>query len=417
MSDTFEELNAPGCPKRGRVASDRLLVWFGALMLACVLVLLAIMIKWVGAPGIGPQAGEDGREIFPAAAQTAMPAPGPAPGGDPIISFPAGIGNEQMQLIAQGGPYLGLSLSDLPAQTAAGLGLAAGRGALVNIVVAGSPGAAAGIKAGDVLLRLDNADLAGPAEVGRILGGKRAGETVKAVYSRAGVQKSTHITLENAPLGLDVGVIQKTPWVGLDVQDVDAIMRIQFNLPDDKGVLISHVAPNSPAQLAGLAVGDMIRRVGNARISNVAQFQASVEKAAIGQSLRLSVMRGGNPVEASVTLAARPAAPPQIPLIPPAKVTLSATWIGMDAAQLKPKDIVSLGLPQDMQGILVNEVEGQASMVGFQTGDVIVAVNGMATPDLDTFIQATRQQAGAAVEVVRANKHLFVSVPPPGYTP
>ena len=417
MSDTFEELNAPGCPKRGRVASDRLLVWFGALMLACVLVLLAIMIKWVGAPGVGPQAGEDGMEIFPAAAQTAMPAPGPVPGGDPIISFPAGIGNEQMQLIAQGGPYLGLSLSDLPAQTAAGLGLAAGRGALVNIVVAGSPGAAAGIKAGDVLLRLDNADLAGPADVGRILGGKRAGETVKAVYSRAGVQKSTHITLENAPLGLDVGVIQKTPWVGLDVQDVDAIMRIQFNLPDDKGVLISHVAPNSPAQIAGLAVGDMIRRVGNARISNVAQFQTAVEKAAIGQSLRLSVMRGGNPVEASVTLAARPAAPPQIPLIPPAKVTLSATWIGMDAAQLKPKDIVSLGLPQDMQGILVNEVEGQASMVGFQTGDVIVAVNGMTTPDLDTFIQATRQQAGAAVEVVRANKHLFVSVPPPGYTP
>lgn len=431
MAESFEELNAPGCPRRRSVVADKMLLWFGALMMACVLVLLAIMLKWVGAPMLpgGGNAGEDGREPRLAAGQAMLP---PTQAGDPVVTFPAGLGNEQMQLIAdptlpagignqqmrliaQSGPYLGLGLSDLPPDIAASQGLPSG-GALVSGVVAGSPGDKAGIAVGDVLTRLDNAPLAGPADVGRVLAAKRAGQSVAVVVVRGGSPRNVAVTLENVPLGLDVGAPQKTPWIGLDVQDVDAVMRIQFNLPDDKGVLIGHVAAGSPAQAAGLAVGDMIRRVGASRIANVAQFQTALQKAAIGDTLRLSVMRAGQPAEVPVTLAARPAAPPRVPMVAPAKVTLTATWIGMDAEQLQPKDIPALGLPQNLQGILVKEVEGQATMVGFQTGDVIVAINGTPTPDLDAFLQATRQQSGAAVEVVRGAKHMFVSVPPLGFT-
>jgi predicted Fe-Mo cluster-binding NifX family protein len=79
--------------------------------------------------------------------------------------------------------------------------------------------------------------------------------------------------------------------------------------------------------------------------------------------------------------------------------------------------VAALGLAAGTRGILVNDVESPpATVVGFQTGDVIVAVNGHPTPDMKQFVAASKKQSGAVVDVIRGNKHLFMSVPPPGFT-
>jgi hypothetical protein len=98
-------------------------------------------------------------------------------------------------------------------------------------------------------------------------------------------------------------------------------------------------------------------------------------------------------------------------------VAIEGSWIGMDVTELSPGDASALGLPGSTKGILVNDVESPpATMVGFQTGDVIVAVNGQPTPDIKRFKAATRQQSGAVVDTIRGNRHLLISVPPPGFT-
>jgi predicted Fe-Mo cluster-binding NifX family protein len=89
----------------------------------------------------------------------------------------------------------------------------------------------------------------------------------------------------------------------------------------------------------------------------------------------------------------------------------------MDVTELSAGDASALGLPAGTKGILVNDVESPpATMVGFQTGDVIIAVNGQPTPDMKGFGAATKQQSGAVVDTIRGNKHIFISVPPPGFT-
>jgi predicted Fe-Mo cluster-binding NifX family protein len=98
-------------------------------------------------------------------------------------------------------------------------------------------------------------------------------------------------------------------------------------------------------------------------------------------------------------------------------MAIEGTWIGMDVSELSAGGASALGLPAGTTGIMVGDVESPPAItVGFQTGDVIVAVNGFPTPDMKQFVAATKKQPSAVVDIIRGNKHLYISVPPPGFT-
>ena len=336
--------------------------------------------------------------------------------------FPSGIGNGQIQLINQnqpGRPFLGLNLSEVNEIVAKELRLPAGTGVYVNKVVSMSPGQKAGIKTGDVILKCAHKTVNTPELVGQILAGKKAGDVIKVVVNRNGRKKSFHVKLENAPMGLNVGAIQNPTWLGADIQDIDAVMKIQFNLPDNRGVIVSHVARNSPAKAAGLMTGDVIRRFGGTRLQDVKQLESLILNSRPGQQVRLTIFRNGQHLALDVIPGQKPlgATKNNIPFIAPADMAIEGSWIGMDVTEASANDVAALGLPAGTRGILVNDVEGPpATMVGFQSGDVIVAVNGNPTPDMKQFVAASKKQSGAVVDVIRGNKHLFISVPPPGFT-
>jgi S1-C subfamily serine protease len=337
-------------------------------------------------------------------------------------TFPSGIGNGQIQLINQnqpGRPFLGLNLSEVNEAVAKELKLRAGTGVYINKVVSMSPGQKAGLKAGDVILKCAHKTVNTPELVGQILAGKKAGDVIKVVVNRNGRKKSFHVRLENAPMGLNVGAIQNPTWMGADIQDIDAVMKIQFNLPDNRGVIVNHVAQNSPAQAAGLMTGDVIRRFGGTRLQHVKQLQSLILNSQPGQQVRLTILRNGQHLALNVIPGHKPlgSATPNIPFVAPADMVIEGSWIGMDVTEASANDVAALGLPAGTRGILVNDVEGPpATVVGFQTGDVIVAVNGNPTPDMKQFVAASKKQSGAVVDVIRGNKHLFMSVPPPGFT-
>ena len=335
-------------------------------------------------------------------------------------TFPAGIGNGQIQLINQnrpGGPYLGLSLSELNEVVRKDLNIPLGTGLYINDVVGASPAQKAGVKKGDVLLKCAHKPVNTPQTVGRILATLKAGDAVKLLVNRDGRKKSFHAKLENAPLGLNTGVIRNPVWMGADIQDIDAIMKIRFNLPDKRGVIISHVAKGSPALAAGLRSGDVVRRFGATRILDVKQMQSLILKTQPGQKVNLTILRNGRQNALTVVMERHDTAAGRVAFLGPADVAIEGSWIGMDVTELSAGDASALGLPAGIKGILVNDVESPpATMVGFVTGDVIAAVNGQPTSDMRQFETATQKQSGAVVDVIRGNKHLFISVPPPGFT-
>lgn len=84
------------------------------------------------------------------------------------------------------------------------------------------------------------------------------------------------------------------PWVGLALDKAPG------------GVTVTRVLPTSPAERAGLRAGDVIQSVEGATVASAAAFLQITDKARVGQTLRVGVLRAGKALSLRVQVAARP---------------------------------------------------------------------------------------------------------------
>ncbi|MEL6777086.1 MAG: HhoA/HhoB/HtrA family serine endopeptidase [Cyanobacteria bacterium J06597_16] len=100
----------------------------------------------------------------------------------------------------------------------------------------------------------------------------------------------------------ETGKVQH-PYLGIQMVNLNKEMRDRINQDDeigvkvneDSGVVIVRVMPGTPAEAAGLQRGDVIKKVNNTVIVNVADVQAQVENSGIDEDLQVDVIRAGKP--------------------------------------------------------------------------------------------------------------------------
>jgi len=86
------------------------------------------------------------------------------------------------------------------------------------------------------------------------------------------------------------------------------------------------------------------------------------------------------------------------------KEFIEGHWLGLEVIPLTPELAQEYGIPDGEQGVLVDEVTLEAAESGILAGDMVHAINGRATPDLEEFFHATIQAQGlgqATIEVGR----------------
>jgi serine protease Do len=228
-----------------------------------------------------------------------------------IINFAQGIGfaipsnmAKQVidQLLAKGKVvrgWLGVGIQPLTADLAKKFGVAEGEGVLVNEVFEKDPAARAGIKPGDVIVRIDGAVVDSPNKLSRLIGTLTPGATSKIEV----IRDQQHVTLD-VPLSerRDLTTVASVPphdtpqpkleiTLGLDVQDVTAGMAEKFGLHESKGVLVTKVAPNSLAQAEGLREGDLIKEVNRVEVSSTEEFTSAIRRSGRGDAVLLRVLR------------------------------------------------------------------------------------------------------------------------------
>lgn len=94
--------------------------------------------------------------------------------------------------------------------------------------------------------------------------------------------------------------------LGVMVMSLTPELRKHFGAAEDRGVLVAHVEPGTPAAASGIAVGDVIVEVhGNGidRASEVLSALADVHK---GQNVSIAVVRDGKPRSLQATMADDP---------------------------------------------------------------------------------------------------------------
>ena len=224
-----------------------------------------------------------------------------------IINFAQGIGfaipsNMAKQVIehllakgrvARG--WLGVGIQPLTADLAKKFGVAENEGVLVNEVFANDPAAAAGIKPGDIIVRIDGHVVDSPNKLSRLIGTLAPGATSKIEVVRDLTRMMLEIRLSERR---ETAVPASPPpppgseiKLGLDVQELTAALAEKFNLRDSKGVLISKVAPGSLAQAEGLREGDLIKEVNRSETLSVEDFTAAIGRIRQGDTVLLRVLR------------------------------------------------------------------------------------------------------------------------------
>jgi serine protease Do len=197
------------------------------------------------------------------------------------------------QLVARGRVvrgYVGLSVQPLTQEIAEAMRLKRMQGVLVNEVQAGSPAQRAGIRAGDVLTHLDGAPLSDGghyrnqtalAQPGSklVLGLVRNGHAIDIPVTVALLDEAAILRAE-AVKALGVAVRALTP---------DEMRRARIQ----SGVVVTTVAPQSLAALAGIAPGTLVLEVNRKTVGSPAEFEAALAEGSDNGSVLLRVADNG----------------------------------------------------------------------------------------------------------------------------
>ena len=178
--------------------------------------------------------------------------------------------------------YLGVYIQDLTPELADSFGLTEAQGVLISDVISDSPAEKAKIQKGDVVLEYDGQQVKDRYQFTKMVGNTPVGKKVKIVVLRDKQQKTLWATIGEVPEQQQVASAPSKPeetgrW-GFTVQDISPRIVDQLGLPDDTGVVITQVEPNSPAQEEGLQRGDVIIEIEHQPVKDMADFKQYIEQ-------------------------------------------------------------------------------------------------------------------------------------------
>ena len=150
--------------------------------------------------------------------------------------------------------------------------VATNTGVLVDSVEAGSPAAEAGLKAGDILLSVDGKKLDGrfPEElppIQNMIATEPVGSSLAVTYKRSAREET--VSLVTTRLESRMGEEWVSDTWGVGVRKVSRAYARENQLTGDTGVLVIGVQRGFPAEVAGLARGDIITRINDSPVASL----------------------------------------------------------------------------------------------------------------------------------------------------
>ena len=202
-------------------------------------------------------------------------------------------------------------------------------------------------------------------------------------------------------------------YIGVGIQEVTPDLAKAFNVPAEKGALVSSVEPGSPGDKAGLKRGDVVTELNGQPVKGNNDLRLKVGALAPGTVIHLKIDRDGKSQDVTVTLGEAP--------------TGKSGRGGQGSVENSPMQGVQvdnltddirqqLGLGPNVNGVVVTEVpqDSPAAEAALQRGDVIQQINRKPVNSVDDYERLIREAGKEAVVLLvnRRGTTVFLVVQP-----
>jgi len=203
--------------------------------------------------------------------------------------------------------WLGVAIQDVTPEIARALGLKDAKGAMVTSVYKGDPADKAGIRPGDVILKINGQDVAEPRSLTRLVGSLKPNAKVTLHIWREGRMLELSTKLQKR-VEEHIAGQEKHPenpeevkdLLGLKLMDITPQMQKDYNLTVPSGILVVDVEQGPGRDK--IQKMDIISEVDRRPVKNVKEYLAVLSGKKKGQTVLLLVQRGSRPLYVAVDI-------------------------------------------------------------------------------------------------------------------
>ncbi len=196
--------------------------------------------------------------------------------------------------------WLGLAIQDMNEDLAQSFGVNKAEGILVAEITKNSPAEKVGIQTGDILLALNRSKVIDVTDLRNRIAMTTPGSKISLQLIREGKKKEVQVVIAEQPADFSQATRMRSRKnnsslldnMGLTLQELTSELAQQFGYMDSQGVLITQVAPNSPANSVGIQPGQLIEEVNRVRVHSLAELKKAVNKKKQQKQILLRVRAG-----------------------------------------------------------------------------------------------------------------------------
>lgn len=201
--------------------------------------------------------------------------------------------------------WLGVQIQDVTRELAESFGMKRPVGALIAKIIAQSPAEAADLQIGDIIVEFNGQKIETSGDLPPLVGMSPINEKSKLTVIRQGDKKVVKVKIGLLPEEDVQQAATKTApkpdnRLGINVSNLNEEQREQTQVLKN-GVLVQNVG-KGPAAQVGIQRGDVILRIANNVIRDVADFDRIVKNLPAGQSIAVLIQRRGSPVFLAIKL-------------------------------------------------------------------------------------------------------------------
>jgi len=188
--------------------------------------------------------------------------------------------------------WIGVSIQMVTKELADSFGLPAEKGALVSEVMPESPAEKGGIKSGDIIISFDGKEIREVNDLPRLVAATASGKSVAVKVIRDGREETITLTIDKMKDSEDEEAAGGEGKLGISVRQLTRELAASLRLKETTGVVISEVKPDSPAMLAGIQRGDIVKELNGKKVATVEEYEKALAAAKKDKTVRLLIRHG-----------------------------------------------------------------------------------------------------------------------------